>query len=174
MGNCGEACADAFKITRKEQDEYAIMSYERATNAWLSGKFDDEVAPIEILGKRGEPNVSVIRDEEYTNIKLDKVATLRPAFKKDGGTLTAANSSKLNDGAAAMVVVSGKLCKDLNLKPLFKIRGFGDAARDPLEFTTAPADAIPLALRHAGLSLADIDYHEINEAFAVVPLVNAR
>ena len=174
MGNCGEACADAFSITRKEQDEYAIMSYERATDAWLSGKFDDEVVPIEVVGKRGEPSVNVIRDEEYTNIKLDKVATLRPAFKKDGGTLTAANSSKLNDGAAAMVVVSGKLCKDLNLKPLFKIRGFGDAARDPLEFTTAPADAIPLALRHAGLSLTDIDYHEINEAFAVVPLVNAR
>jgi acetyl-CoA C-acetyltransferase len=150
------------------------MSYQRATKAWHTGKFDDEVVPIEIDGKRGEPSVLVSKDEEFTNIKLDKVATLRPAFKKEGGTVTAANSSKLNDGAAAMVVVSGKLCKELNLKPLFRVRGFGDAARDPLEFTTAPSDAIPRALRHAGMTLSDVEYHEINEAFAVVPLVNAR
>lgn len=174
MGNCGEACAEAFSISREEQDQYAVMSYERATSAWLLGKMNDEVVPIEILGKKGAPPVHVIQDEEFSNIKLDKVTTLRPAFKKDGGTVTAANSSKINDGAATMVVVSGKLCKELNLKPLFKVRGFGDAARDPLEFTTAPADAIPRALRHAGLSLTDVDYHEINEAFAVVPLVNAR
>lgn len=173
MGNCGEICSDKYKISRKEQDDYAILSYERAANAWKSGKFNDEVAPIEIEGKKGEkPNV-ISEDEEYKNIKLDKVSTLRPAFKKDG-TVTAANASKLNDGAAAMVIVSGKFAKDHNLKPLFKIRGFGDAAKDPVEFTTAPADAIPRALKHAGLSLNDIDYHEINEAFSVVALVNAK
>ena len=174
MGNCGEACAEAFQISREEQDKYAIMSYERAAKAWHTGMFDDEVVPIEIAGKRGEPSILVSKDEEFTNIKLDKVATLRPAFKKEGGTVTAANSSKINDGAAAMVIVSGKLCKDLNLKPLFRVRGFGDAARDPLEFTTAPSDAIPRALKHAGVALSDVEYHEINEAFAVVPLVNAR
>ena len=174
MGMCGEACAEAFNITREEQDKYAIMSYERATNAWLAGKFDNEIAAVPITGKRGEESIMVSQDEEFSGIKLEKVSTLRPAFKKEGGTVTAANSSKLNDGAAAMIVISGKLCKELDLKPLFKIRGFGDAARDPVEFTTAPSEAIPRALKHAGLMLRDVEYHEINEAFAVVPIVNAR
>jgi acetyl-CoA C-acetyltransferase len=173
MGNCGEICADKYKISRKDQDEYAIKSYKRATDAWNAGKFDLEVASIEVPGKKGEKGTVVSRDEEFTNIKLDKVATLKSAFKKDG-TVTAANASKLNDGAAAMVVVSGKVAKDLNLKPLFKIRGYGDAAKDPVEFTTAPADAIPRALKMSGLSLKDVQYHEINEAFSVVSLVNAQ
>jgi acetyl-CoA C-acetyltransferase len=174
MGNCGEACASAFEISREEQDEFAIMSYARAATAWSSGKFDDEVIPIEILGKRGELGKFVTRDEEFSSIQVEKVKSLKPAFKKEGGTITAANSSKINDGAAAMVIISGKLCKELNLVPLFRIRGFGDAERDPVEFTTAPSDAIPKALLHAGVNLSDIEYHEINEAFAVVPLVNAR
>jgi acetyl-CoA C-acetyltransferase len=174
MGNCGEACASAFEISREEQDEFAIMSYARAATAWTSGKFDDEVIPIEILGKRGELGKFVTRDEEFSSIQVEKVKSLKPAFKKEGGTITAANSSKINDGAASMVIISGKLCKELNLIPLFRIRGFGDAERDPVEFTTAPSDAIPKALLHAGVNLSDIEYHEINEAFAVVPLVNAR
>ena len=174
MGNCGESCAKKFGITREAQDDFAIGSYERAAAAWKAGKFAGEVAPITVEGKRGDKPTVVSVDEEFTNIKMDKFRTLRPAFQKDG-TVTAANASKLNDGAAAMVVVSGKLCKDLKLKPLFKIRGFGDAARDPVEFTIAPADAIPRALKHAGgLSLKDIQYHEINEAFSVVALANAQ
>jgi len=173
MGNCGEICSDKYKISRKEQDDYAIMSYERAAKAWKSGKFNDEVAPIEVQNKKSDKSIIISEDEEYKNIKFDKVSSLRPAFKKDG-TVTAANASKLNDGAAAMVIVSGKFAKDHNLKPLFKIRGFGDAAKDPVEFTTAPADAIPRALKHSGLSLKDIEYHEINEAFSVVALVNAK
>jgi len=173
MGNCGEICADKYKISRKDQDEYAIMSYKRATDAWNSGKFDLEVAGIEVPGKKGEKATLVSRDEEFSNIKLDKVATLKSAFKKDG-TVTAANASKLNDGATAMVVVSGKLAKEQGLTPLFRIRGFGDAARDPVEFTTAPSDAVPRALKHAGVSLKDIHYHEINEAFSVVALANAQ
>lgn len=173
MGNCGEICADKYKITRKDQDDYALMSYERAAKAWKSGKFNDEVIAIDIEGKKGEKPITIFEDEEYKNINLDKVSTLRSAFKKDG-TVTAANASKLNDGAAAMVLVSGKFAKEHNLKPLFKIKGFGDAAKDPVEFTTAPADAIPRALKHAGLTLKDIEYHEINEAFSVVALVNAQ
>lgn len=173
MGNCGEICASKYGISRQDQDQYAIRSYERAAAAWNSGKFNAEVVPVSIAGKKGDKPLSVEKDEEFGNIKLEKVSTLRPAFKKDG-TVTAANASKLNDGAAAMVVVSGKLCKELNLTPLFKIRGFGDAARDPVEFTIAPSDAVPRALAHAGLQLSDVEYHEINEAFSVVALVNAQ
>lgn len=171
MGNCGEAVAAKFGITRADQDAFAIQSYERAAAAWNSGKYDAEVVPVTIESKKGDTVVS--KDEEYTNIKLDKVATLRPAFKKDG-TVTAANASKLNDGAAAFVLVSGKVCKDLKLTPLFKIRGYGDAARDPVEFPIAPSDAIPRAIKHAGLTAKDIQFHEINEAFSVVALANAR
>lgn len=173
MGMCGEACASKYGITRNDQDQFAINSYARAQEAWATGKFLNEVVPVSIEGKRGEKPTIVDKDEEFTNIKLDKVASLKPAFKKDG-TVTAANASKINDGASAMVVVSGKYAKEYGLKPLFKIRGFGDAARDPVEFTVAPSDAIPRALKHAGLQLSDVDYHEINEAFSVVVLANAK
>lgn len=173
MGNCGELCASKFGITREDQDAFAIRSYERATAAWNSGKFQNEVVPVTIAGKKGDKAVIIDRDEEFGNIKLEKVPQLKPAFKKDG-TVTAANASKLNDGAAAMIVISGKLCKELNLTPLFKIRGFGDAARDPVEFPIAPSDAIPRAAAHAGIRTSDIQYHEINEAFSVVALANAK
>lgn len=173
MGMCGESCAADFGITREDQDDYAIQSYERAAAAWAAGKFDDEVAPVTIKGKRGRPDTVVSVDEEFTNIKLDKVRTLNSAFKKEG-TITAANASTINDGATAFVVVSGKMVKDLKLNPLFKIRGYGDAARDPVEFTIAPADAVPRALAMAGVAKGDIEYHEINEAFSVVAQANAR
>eukprot|EP00128_Syssomonas_multiformis_P013775 Colp12_sorted_trinity150504_noHs@24276 len=173
MGNCGEACASKYGITREDQDAFAIQSYERAAAAWKSGKFDFEVAPISIAGKKGTEPTVISQDEEFTGIKLDKVRTLKAAFQKDG-TVTAANASKLNDGASAMVIVSGKFAREHNLTPLFKIRGFGDAARDPVEFTVAPSDAVPRALKHAGVSAGDVHFHEINEAFSVVPLVNAR
>ena len=174
MGVCGETCAEQYGISRVDQDQYALRSYQRAADAWHSGKFSDEVVPVEVSGeKNGQPPVTVLQDEEFVNVRPEKLGTLRAAFKS-GGTITAANSSKINDGAAAMIMISGKLCRELQLKPLFKIRGFGDAAKDPVEFTTAPAAAIPRALAHAGVSLKDIEYHEINEAFAIVPLVNAR
>lgn len=173
MGMCGESCATQFGITREDQDKFAIASYERAAAAWKAGLFDPEIVPVSIEGKKGDKPTIVDKDEEFSAIKLDKLTTLRPAFKKDG-TVTAANASKLNDGAAAMIVTSGKFARENGLKPLFKIRGFGDAARDPVEFTIAPSDAIPRALAHAGLKATDIDYHEINEAFSVVALANAK
>lgn len=171
MGMCGEDCATKFNITREDQDEYAIRSYARAQEAWSSGKYNGEVVPVVIEGKKGE--VTVSKDEEPAGVNLEKLPTLRSAFKKNG-TITAANASKINDGAAAMVVVSGKVVKDFKLKPLFKIRGFGDAARLPIEFTIAPSDAVPRAAAHAGMKLSDIEYHEINEAFSVVALANAK
>jgi acetyl-CoA C-acetyltransferase len=173
MGMCGEACATKYGITRKDQDDFAIRSYARAQEAWAKGKFANEVVAVSIEGRKGDKPTIVDKDEEFNLVKLDKLATLRPAFKKDG-TVTAANASKLNDGAAAMIVVSGKYAKEHNLKPLFKIRGYGDAARDPVEFTIAPADAVPRALKHAGLQASDIQYHEINEAFSVVAIANAQ
>ena len=172
MGNCGEICATTYGISRQDQDDYAIKSYEKAAAAWKAGHFNDEVSPVIIPNKRGADLV-VDQDEEFTGIKLDKVSTLRPAFQKDG-TITAANASKLNDGAAAMILMSGEMVQKLGLKPLFKISGYGDAEKAPVEFTTAPADAIPRALAMAGMSLADVHYHEINEAFAVVPLACAK
>jgi acetyl-CoA C-acetyltransferase len=173
MGMCGEACATKYNISRADQDNFAIQSYARATEAWKNGKFASEVVPVTIEGKKGDKPTIVDKDEEFSGVKLDKVPSLKPAFKKDG-TVTAANASKINDGASAMIVVSGKFAKQHNLKPLFRIRGFGDAARDPVEFTIAPSDAIPRALAHAGMKLSDIDYHEINEAFSVVALANAQ
>jgi len=173
MGVCGDISSAKHGISRADQDAFAIQSYERAAAAWKAGKFANEVAPVTLAGKKGAAPTVVSVDEEYTNIKLDKVATLKPAFQKEG-TITAANASTLNDGAAAMVMVSGKLARELNLTPLFKIRGFGDAARAPVEFPVAPSDAVPRALAHAGLTIKDVDFHEINEAFAMVALVNSR
>lgn len=171
MGVCGDICATKYGISREDQDTFAVASYQRAAEAWSNGQLASEVVPIVIEGKKG--SVTVSRDEEYTNFQPEKMKTLRPAFQKDG-TVTAANSSKLNDGAAAMVVVSGKLAREQGLTPLFKIRGLGDAARDPVEFTVAPSDAIPRALKHAGLTQKDVEYYEINEAFAGVILANAQ
>lgn len=173
MGMCGEACAEQFAISREEQDAHAVQSYERAAQAWGQGLFDEEVASITIPGARGKPAVQVTQDEEFTNIDIKKVPSLRPAFKKDG-TVTAANASTLNDGAAAMVVMSGKRARELGAKPLFRVLGMGDAARDPVEFTIAPSDAVPRALQRAGLTAGDVHYHEINEAFSVVALANMR
>lgn len=173
MGMCGESCATKFGFSRQDQDNYAIESYRRSAEAWKSGKFAEEVAPISVLKKKGSPPTVLSQDEEFTNIQLDKVAQLKPAFKKDG-TVTAANASTLNDGASAMVVMSGKEAKKLGLKPLFRIKGFGDAARDPVEFTIAPSDAVPRAVKMSGLQISDVEYHEINEAFSVVALVNMK
>lgn len=175
MGNCGELCASTYGISRQEQDDYAIRSYERAAHAWKEGLFDAEVTPVIIPNKRKGADTIVSIDEEFTNIQLEKVPSLRSAFQKDG-TITAANASKISDGAAAMVLVSGEMVEQLKLKPLFKIIGYGDAEKDPVEFTTAPADAVPKALRNASrsMTLKDVDYHEINEAFAVVPMACAK
>ena len=159
MGNCGDLCATNYNISREDQDKFALLSYERAKKAWDTGKFDEEVVGVQ--GKDRKKTI-ISRDEEFSDLKIDKVPTLRPAFNKDG-TVTAANASKLNDGASAFVLTSGKFAKENNLQPLFKIRGYGDAARDPVEFTVAPADAVPRALKHAGVSSNDIDFHEINE-----------
>lgn len=137
----------------------------------VQGVMGVEVAPVTITNKKGSTEVTT--DEEFSAIKLDKVASLRPAFGKEG-TVTAANASKLSDGGAAMVIMRGKEAKELGLSPLFKIRGYGDAARLPVEFTIAPSDAVPRALAHAGVSQSDVQYHEINEAFSVVALANAK
>eukprot|EP01034_Spumella_vulgaris_P031614 gene31614-39054_t len=173
MGVCGDLTAAKFGITRADQDAFAIQSYARAAAAWKDGKYSFEVAPVTLPGKKGAAGVTVSVDEQFTAIKHDKVPQLKPAFSPDG-TVTAANAPALNDAAAAMVIVSGKMARELKLTPLFKIRGFGDAARAPVEFTIAPSDAVPRALKHAGVTLKDVEYHEINEAFALVPLVNAR
>ncbi|KAF0683594.1 Aste57867_24360 [Aphanomyces stellatus] len=172
MGNCGEKCADEFGFTREDQDKYAIESYTRAANAAKAGRFAAEIVPVSIPSRKGDPTI-VSQDDEVYNVKLDKIPSLRPAFKKDG-TVTAANASPLNDGAAALVVMAYEKAQALGLKPLARIRGFGDAAHKPVDFTTAPAKAVPIAAKHAKLSLTDIDYHEINEAFSVVSLANMQ
>lgn len=172
MGMCGEACAKEYGISRHDQDNYAAMSYKRAAEAWAAGRMKDEVTAISCIGKDKKETL-ISADEEFAGFKPDKISSLRPAFSKDG-TITAANASKLSDGASAFVMMSYKKAKELNLVPLFKIRGFGDAAKDPVQFTTAPADAVPRALKHAGVAAGDVEYHEINEAFSVVALANAR
>lgn len=172
MGMCGEHCAETYNLSRADQDAYAVQSYQRAAEAVKRGFFKDEIVPVEVPQRRGDPKV-YSEDEEVNNVQLDKITSVRSAFKKDG-TVTAANASSLNDGAAAMVVMSESKASALGLKPLAKIRGFGDAAKAPIEFTTAPADAIQVALKHSGLNLKDVDYHEINEAFSVVALANMK
>lgn len=172
MGLCGEKCADDFGFSRADQDAYAIESYSRAVQANERGFFEAEITPVSIKQRRGDALVFT-KDEEPFNTNPDKIPTLRPAFKKDG-TVTAANASPLNDGAAALVIMSGEKALELGLTPLARIRGFADAAQDPVEFTIAPSKAVPLALNHAGLQLSDVDYHEINEAFSVVALANMR
>jgi acetyl-CoA C-acetyltransferase len=172
MGVCADACAVKHKFSREDQDNFAIQSYQRSANAWSTGKFDDEVVPVEVPQRRGEPIV-VKEDEEFRNVKIDKTPSLRPAFSKDG-TVTAANASTINDGAAALVLMSAEKAKELNLKPLAAIKSFADAAQEPKWFTTAPAKALPKALDKAGISIKDVDYFEFNEAFAVVGLANMK
>merc|ERR1712137_1141586 len=171
MGMAAEHCAKAEKFSREEQDDYAIESYKRAADAHKRGAFKDEIVPIEVRSKK--ETKEIYDDEEYHRINFEKVPSLRPAFDSEG-TVTAANASSLNDGASALVIMSLKRAKELELKPLAKIIGYGDAARKPIEFTVAPADAIPFALRRAGISQKDVDYWEINEAFSVVALANIK
>ncbi len=172
MGVCADACATEHQFSRKDQDDYAIQSYKRSAEAWKNGRFDNEVVPVEVPQRRGEP-VVVSEDEEFKNVKMDKISDLRPAFSKDG-TVTAANASTINDGAAALVLMNAKMAKKLNLEPLATIRGYADAAQEPKWFTTAPAKALPKAIAKAGLQIEDIDYFEFNEAFAVVGLANMK
>lgn len=172
MGVCADACAMEHKFSREDQDNFAIQSYIRSAEAWENGKFANEVIPIEVPQRRGEPIV-VSEDEEYKNVKIEKIPALRPAFTKDG-TVTAANASTINDGAAAMILMSADKAKELNLNPLVTIKGYADAAQEPKWFTTAPAKALPKALAKAGISLEDVDYFEFNEAFSVVGLANMK
>ncbi len=172
MGTCADACATEYKFSREEQDQFAINSYEKAAKAWEAGKFDEEIVPVEVPQRRGEP-VIVSKDEEYTNVKLDRIPTLRPAFSKDG-TVTAANASTLNDGASALILASKEAVEKHGLKPIAKIVGYADASQEPKWFTTAPAKALPIALDKAGISKDDVDFWELNEAFSVVGLANTK
>lgn len=172
MGICADACASKYEFTREEQDAYAIQSYKRSAAAWETGKFDNEVVPVTVPQRRGEPLI-FSKDEEFTNVKMDKIPQLRPAFSKDG-TVTAANASTINDGAGAMVLMSKEKAKALDLKILATIKSYADAAHEPDWFTTAPAKALPKALKKANLKLEDVDFFEFNEAFSVVGLANMK
>ena len=172
MGNCADLCATEHHFTREDQDAFAIESYNRSTKAWASGNFKEEIVPVEVPQRRGEP-IIVSEDEEYKNVKIDKIPTLRPVFNKEG-TVTAANASTLNDGAAALVLMSKEKALELNLKPLATIKGYADAALEPEWFTIAPAKALPKALSKANITIDNIDYFEFNEAFSVVGLANTK
>ena len=172
MGVCADACAAEYKFSREDQDKFAVQSYQRSANAWKDGKFANEVIPVEVPQRRGEP-IIISEDEEFKNVKIEKIPTLRPAFTKEG-TVTAANASTINDGAAALVLMSLQKAKELKLTPMATIRSYADAAQEPEWFTTAPAKALPKALDKAGLSLNDVDYFEFNEAFSVVGLANMK
>jgi len=172
MGNAAELCAEECNISREDQDSFAIQSYERSSAAWEAGKYKDEVIPVEVPQRRGDP-VVISEDEEYKNVKLEKIPQLKPVFKKEG-TVTAANASTLNDGAAALVLMSREKAEELGVQPLAVIKGYADAAQAPEWFTTAPSKALPKAVEKAGLSLEEIDYIELNEAFSVVGIANNR
>jgi len=172
MGIFADSCATEYKFTREEQDAFAIESYKRSTEAWNEGKFNSEVVPVEVPQRRGEPIV-VDRDEEYTNVRLEKIPSLRAAFTKDG-TVTAANASTINDGAAALVLMSKEKADDLGLKPLATVKGYADAAREPEWFTVAPSKALPKALAKAAVDISEVDFFEFNEAFSVVGLANMK
>ena len=172
MGVCGDLCASEYKISREEQDRFAIQSYERSAKAWNAGKFDNEIVPVTVPQRKGDP-IMVSKDEEFTNVNLEKIPSLNPVFTKNG-TVTAANASTINDGAAVLVLMTEEKALALELKPLAYIRSYADAAQDPKWFTTSPSKAITKALEKAELSLNDVDYFEFNEAFAVVGLVNAK
>ena len=170
MGVCADNTAKEMNISRQDQDNYAINSYKRSASAWASGKFKDEVIPVEIKDRKGNVT-AVAEDEEYKNVFFDKIPGLKPAFTKDG-TVTAANASTLNDGASALVLVSKEKAQELGLKPIARIRGFADAAQDPMWFTTTPSIAIPKAMKLAGVDKKDVGYYEINEAFSAVAIAN--
>jgi acetyl-CoA C-acetyltransferase len=172
MGIFADSCATEYKFTREEQDAFAIQSYKRSTEAWNEGKFNSEVVPVEVPQRRGEPIV-VDRDEEYTNVRLEKIPSLRAAFTKDG-TVTAANASTINDGAAALVLMSKEKADELGLKPLATVKGYADAAREPEWFTVAPSKALPKALAKAAVDISEVDFFEFNEAFSVVGLANMK
>lgn len=172
MGVSADLCASEYQISREEQDAFAIQSYERSAQAWEAGKFDNEVVPVAVPQRKGDP-IMFVKDEEYTNVRLDKIPTLNAVFTKEG-TVTAANASTINDGAAALVLMSEEKANSMGLKPLAYIKSYADAAQEPKWFTTAPAKALPKALDKAGLSLTDVDYFEFNEAFSVVGLANAK
>ncbi|WP_127845345.1 acetyl-CoA C-acyltransferase [Psychroflexus aestuariivivens] len=172
MGTCADLCAAEHDISREEQDEFAKESYKRSAEAWKNGKFDDEVVPVEVPQRRGEP-IIFKEDEEFKNIKLDKIPNLRPAFSKDG-TATAANSSTINDGAGAVIMMSREKAEELGLEILATIKSYADAAQEPKRFTTAPAKALPLALKKANLNTDDVDVFEFNEAFSVVGIANTK
>jgi acetyl-CoA C-acetyltransferase len=171
MGNCAEKTSKDMGFTRKDQDDYAVESYKRAAAATAAGYFKQEIVGVPVKGKKGETLVTV--DEEIAKVDFAKLPTLRAAFQKDG-TVTAANASKLNDGAAALVIMSAAKAKALGIKPLARIRGFADAEQAPIDFPTAPSKAVPIALKRAGLTAKDMQFHEVNEAFSVVALANAR
>ncbi|KGL64065.1 acetyl-CoA C-acyltransferase [Polaribacter sp. Hel1_85] len=172
MGVCADACATEYSFSREEQDSFAIQSYNRSAKAWNDGKYADEIVPVEIPQRRGEP-IIFSEDEEYKNVKMEKIPALRAAFTKDG-TVTAANASTINDGGAALVLMSSEKAKELNINPIAKIRSFADAAHEPKWFTTAPAKALPKALAKANISIDDVDYFELNEAFSIVGLANMK
>jgi acetyl-CoA C-acetyltransferase len=172
MGVCADDCATKYNFSREDQDAFAIQSYNRSSKAWSAGKYADEIVPVEIPQRRGDP-IIFSEDEEYKNVKMDRISTLRAAFTKDG-TVTAANASTVNDGGAALILMSLDKAKELNITPLAKIKSYADAAHEPKWFTTAPAKALPKALAKANLSIDDVDFFELNEAFAVVGLANMK
>jgi acetyl-CoA C-acetyltransferase len=172
MGVCADLCAVEYNFTREDQDNFAIQSYERSAKAWEDGKFENEIVPVAVPQKKGDP-IIISKDEEFTNVKLDRIPTLNAAFTKDG-TVTAANASTINDGAAALILMSEEKAFSLGLKPLAYIKSYADAAQEPKWFTTSPAKALPKALDKAGLLITDVDFFEFNEAFSVVGLANSK
>ena len=172
MGLCAEICAEDMNISREAQDEFAIESYRRSKEAWEKKLFDDEIVPVTIPQRKGDP-IQFEEDEEFKNVKIDKIPNLRSVFKKEG-TITAANASTINDGASALILMSADKAKSLNIEPLAKIVSYADASHEPEWFTTAPAKALPIALKKANLGINDIDYFELNEAFSVVGIANKK
>ena len=172
MGVCAETCAKDMSISREDQDVFAIESYNRSANSWSEGKFANEIIPVSVPQRRND-DVIFSEDEEYKNIKIEKVSSLQPVFDKEG-SITAANASTLNDGASALILMSTEKAAELNIKPIAKIISYADASQDPEWFTTAPAKALPIALKKANLSTSDVDYYELNEAFSVVGLANMK
>jgi len=173
MGNCAEDCAKKYGFTREDQDKFAIESYRRAAEGHKSGFFKNEIVPVQVPGGKKGEMTTVTDDEEYTKVNFDKLATLKPAFDPKG-TVTAANSSKLNDGASALILMSANKAKELGVKPIARVLGFGDAEQAPIEFPTTPAKAVPIALANAKIKQSEVDYWEFNEAFSVVGLANNK